>query len=203
MPEHQLFLPFEAPQIKRAGPRRPVARNRLFFAILSPHNAAREITERLCRLRFEYGLKGRPIAPARLHISLHGVGDYFQLPGAVIASAREAGAAVAMPPFEVAFDRVLSFHKNKIERPLVLRPSGDLPALVSLHRLLGEALTRTGLGRRSTPRFTPHMTLLYDDRVVKEQVIEPIHMPVADFALVHSLVGQSRYVELARWPLRG
>lgn len=203
MPEQQLFLPFEAPQIKPVGPRRRVERDRLFFAVLSPRDAAREITERIRLLRIEHGLQGRPIAPARLHISLHGVGDYFQLPGAVIASAREAGASVAMPPFEIVLDRVLSFRKNKTEWPFVLRAGGDLPGLVLLHRLLGEAMKREGLGQRGMRSFTPHMTLLYDDRAAKEQAIEPIRIPVSDFALVHSLVGQSRYVELARWPLRG
>jgi 2'-5' RNA ligase len=203
MPEQQLFLPFEAPQIRRIQPQRFVERDRLFFAVLSPRDAAREITERIRHLRIEHGLKGRPIAPARLHISLHGLGDYFQLPGAVIASAREAGDSVAMPPFEIVFDRVLSFRKNRAGCPLVLRPGGDVPALASLHRLLGDAMKRAGLSGGRARRFTPHMTLLYDDCAVKEQAIEPIGMPVADFALVHSLVGQSRYIELARWRLRG
>ena len=40
------------------------------------------------------------------------------------------------------------------------------------------------------------------DRAVKEQAIEPVRLTVSDFALVHSLVGRSRYIELARWPLR-
>ena len=51
-------------------------------------------------------------------------------------------------------------------------------------------------------RFVPHMTLLYDTRMVAERPIEPMRLTVRDFALVHSLVGQSRYIELARWPLR-
>lgn len=201
MPEQQLFLPFEAPLIGRPGARREP--DRLFFAILSPREAAAEITECIRILRVAHGLKGRPIAPARLHVSLHGLGSFFRLPDTVIVSAREAGASVAMPPFEIVFDRVLSFGKGDGTRPFVMRPGGDPAALVALHRTLGEATTKAGLGRRFASRFTPHMTLLYDNRTVKEHAIEPIRLTVSDFALVHSLVGQSRYVELARWPLCG
>ena len=46
------------------------------------------------------------------------------------------------------------------------------------------------------------MTLLYDRRMVAEQAVEPVHLTVREFALVHSLVRQSRHIELARWPLQ-
>jgi 2'-5' RNA ligase len=203
MPEHQLFLPFEAPQIKPVRAGRPVERDRLFFAVLASRDIAAAAAERLRLLRVQYGLKGRPIASARLHVSLFGLGDYFRLADAPVLLAREAGNFVVMPAFEIAFDRVLTFVGRDPKRPLVLRPSGDAAALVALHHSLGQAMKEAGLGRWAAPRFTPHMTLLYDDRVVKEEAIEPIRIRVSDFALVHSLVGQSRYVELARWPLRG
>jgi 2'-5' RNA ligase len=191
MPEQQLFLPFEAPL------------DRLFFAILSPPETAVHIAERIHFLRAEHGLKGRPIGSGRLHISLHGLGDHPRLPKTLIEQARRAGASVAMPPFEIEFDRAMSFARKNEKPPVVLRASGDVTLLMTFHRLLGEALKRARLCRRVPSHFTPHMTLLYDQRVVKEQAIEPVRLPVRDFALVHSLVGRSHYIELARWPLHG
>jgi 2'-5' RNA ligase len=192
MRESQLFLPFEAPQH---------GLGRLFFAILSPPEAAMQIAECVQFLRAEHGLKGRPIGPDRLHISLHGLGDHPRLPKALVEQARGAGASVAMPPFDVVFDRAVSFARKNKKPPVVLRASGDVTPLITFHRRLGDAMKKAGLGRRVASRFTPHMTLIYDDRVVKERAIEAVRLTVRDFALVHSLVGRSRYIELARWPL--
>jgi 2'-5' RNA ligase len=51
-------------------------------------------------------------------------------------------------------------------------------------------------------KFTPHVTLLYDDRMVPEQAVEPISWRVREFVLTHSLLGKTQHVELGRWPLR-
>ena len=59
-----------------------------------------------------------------------------------------------------------------------------------------------GFGNHALSHFVPHMTLLYDRRVIAEQATAPVYLTVRDFALVHSLVRQGRHIELARWPLR-
>ncbi len=107
-----------------------------------------------------------------------------------------------MAPFDVVFDRAVSFNRTDRPPPVVLRPSNDPTALVTFHRRIGDAMRKTGLCRQVTSRFTPHITLLYDHHVVKERSIEAVRFKVRDFALVHSLLGRSRYIELARWPLR-
>lgn len=48
---------------------------------------------------------------------------------------------------------------------------------------------------------TPHVTLLYDDRHVAEHAVDTIRWTVQEFVLVHSLVGQTLYIPLGRWPL--
>jgi 2'-5' RNA ligase len=63
-------------------------------------------------------------------------------------------------------------------------------------------MSAVGITRCISSHFVPHMTLLYDRRMVAEQAVDPVRLAVSDFTLVHSLVGQSRYIELARWPLR-
>jgi 2'-5' RNA ligase len=191
MPE-QLFLPgFEC---------KP-ATDFLFFALLLGAADASQIVrlrERLCE---DSGLSGHRVAANLLHISLHGIGAYDGLPRAVVQRAKEAGAALLTKPFDIVLDRAMSFGPKRQVRPLVLR-TGDEVALVTFHRLLGGTLKNAGF-RRIASRFTPHMTLLYGDRTVVERPIDAIQWTVRDFVLVRSLRGQSKYIHLARWPLRG
>lgn len=62
-------------------------------------------------------------------------------------------------------------------------------------------MTATGLGRWVERNFTPHVTLLYDDRSVAPQAIEPIAWTVREFVLVHSLLGRTEHRILGRWSL--
>jgi RNA 2',3'-cyclic 3'-phosphodiesterase len=175
----------------------------LFFALrFDAENAAAIVLlrERLC---LENGLRGRRIAADLLHVTLHGVGAYDGLPNIVIEKACEAGEAISTATFALTFDRAMSFKNNGGKRPLVLLPSRDLAGLFSLHFVLGEAIKRAGIMRQVRSHFTPHMTLLYARQQVQERPVEPIRMDVRDFALVHSIVGHSRHIELARWSLRG
>jgi len=64
----------------------------------------------------------------------------------------------------------------------------------------GGALAKAGVGARQS---TPHLTLLYDARRVAEQPITRIGWTMREFVLVHSLLGQKRYIPLGKWPLCG
>ena len=180
----------------------PPQADRLFFAILLSADHAARIAELTQVLRFEHGLKTRPNPLECLHISLQALGDYPGLPKNLVRTAKAAGASVSVPAFDVVLDRAMSFNRNGRKRPFVLRAGGDIPALLALHEALGTAMKNAGLGRWASPHFTPHMTLLYDHRIVMEREIQTVRWTVRDFALVHSLLGQTRYVQLARWPLQ-
>jgi 2'-5' RNA ligase len=195
VPEQLCFSGFEP---------RP-ARDNLFFGLLWPASAATEISKVADDLRHLHGFAGRLIEPERLHVSLHAVGRYDGLPNSIVERACQAGAMVSTSTssFPLVFNRAVSFDNRRGKRPLVLRPGYDLARLSALHDVLGRAMKRARIGRHVLSHFTPHMTLLYDGRTVPERPIAPIRMDVHDFVLVHSLVGQSRYIELARWPLRG
>ncbi len=175
--------------------------DRLFFAIFPDVAAAMRIAELGEFLRHEHRLHGRPLARERLHVTLHHLGDYTGLPQDVVAMADEAASAVAMPPFEVAFDRAASFDGPR-NRPLVLRGDDGIAALMTFQRALGMAMKKAGLGSRVGQGYTPHVTLMYDDRGIAEHVVETIAWTVHEFVLVHSLLGRTRHVTLARWPLR-
>ena len=193
MPQQLSFAGFETA---------PQPTDRLFFAIFPDADAAARIARLARHLRGEHALRGRPLTTERFHITLHHLGDYAGLPQDVVGAAAEAATTVATPEFNVVFDRVLSFSGRPGNRPFVLRGGDGLVALSAFQQTLGWALRKAGLGRWVAPPFTPHVTLLYDDISVAERSIEPLDWTVREFALVHSLLGRTRHIPLARWPLQ-
>jgi 2'-5' RNA ligase len=175
--------------------------DRLFFAVFPNAGTAARIARLSEGLRVQHGLKGKPLATERFHVSLYHVGDYAGLPQDVVAAARDVASAVAMPAFTVAFNSAASFRGRPDNQPFVLRGDDGVVGLLALQQRLGTAMAKSGLGH-SLPHYTPHVTLLYGDRVIDDRAIEPVGWPVHEFVLVHSLLGRSRYIPLARFPLR-
>ena len=183
------------------GSRQPA--DGLFFAVLPEEVAAADISRLAQHQSRAHGLKGEPILADRLHVSLHNIGGYAGRPRGIVAAGCEAGGAVEMSSFDVAFDRVMSFGGRLGNHPLVLRGGDGIVGLLALHRHLGLALQKVGLWRWVKLQYEPHVTLLYDDRCLAEQPVDPVRWTVREFVLVHSLHGQGRYVIVGRWPLRG
>jgi 2'-5' RNA ligase len=179
----------------------PRPTDRLFFAIFPDAAAATRVAELAQHLRGEYGLRGKLLTTERFHVTLHHLGDYVGLPQDVVAMATEAAAGVAMPPFDVAFDRAVSFSGRPRSLPLVLSGGDGVAALRTFQQALGVGMMKARL--RPEKNFTPHMTLLYGDRAVTERNVETVGWTVREFVLVHSLLGRTRHIPLARWPLRG
>jgi 2'-5' RNA ligase len=181
----------------------PSRDERLYFALV-PSDPVKQQIFRLARgWRSDLGLTGPPISPGCLHVSLHGLGDYAGIPRRLVEVTRKAGHAVRQPAFDITFDRVLSFNGKNGKRPFVLRPSTNIAALSEFHRALGSSMNSVGLARCAVPRFTPHMTLLYDRQRVPERTVEAVCWHVDGFVLIHSLLNRGRHVHLARWPLNG
>lgn len=181
-------------------PRRP---ERLFFGVLPDSETGSQVTRFIDQFFWENRLMGTRLRTDRLHVSLHHIGDFRRLRTKFIYAAQQAGKAVSMGPFEVAFRFVKSFeampHK-KDRRPLVLLGEGG-EALAELFRSLGIAMTRNGL--EAAADFVPHMTLSYGPDAIPVQAIEPIRFTVKDFALIHSRLGLTRYEVIDRWSLQG
>ena len=180
----------------------PERRDNLFFACRPAPGAVSRIAHIRDGLRRAHGLRGTAISPQCRHGARLGGGEGHGLPDELVAAACRAAASVAMSPFEVVFDRAISFSNRRATRPLVLLAGGGDAALAGLRNCLCAAMRAAGLGNGVSSHFLPHMTLLYDRRMVAAQAIEPVHLTVRDFALVHSLVRRSRHIELARWPLQ-
>jgi 2'-5' RNA ligase len=58
------------------------------------------------------------------------------------------------------------------------------------------------VGPRTRPSLTPHLTFLYGDHRVPDLDIDLISWTVREFVLGRSVHGQSRHMQLGRWPLR-
>lgn len=175
--------------------------DRLFFALMPSAAAAQRIDGLSAELKHRLGLKGRRLEAERLHITLHHLGDHPGFPPRLVEQAQQAGAALRAAPFGVSFNRAESFAGRPRNRPFVLRGEG-LDSLVAFQQALGLEMAKAGLGRWLDARFTPHVTLAYDDTLVPPQPIEPVSWQVDQFVLMHSLLGRHRHVVLGRWRLQ-
>ncbi len=180
---------FEAPQA-----------DGLFFALFPDAPAAERLTKTAQQLCIRHRLEGRAFAPERFHVSLLGFGGHAGLPPDLVAGAAEAAAGILAAPFGVTFDHAVSFLGRP--RPLVLCSGDDVAELIAFQRSLGHAIQARGLGRAKA-QYTPHVTLMYDERGIADHTVEPVTWTVRELVLVHSLRGQSKYIPLGRWPLRG
>jgi RNA 2',3'-cyclic 3'-phosphodiesterase len=145
--------------------------------------------------RFE----GKLIEPDCLHVTLFFLDGGSEARDYVVRRACEAAANMCLPSFEVSFDRIASFRGEPGRYPFVLLGGDGLSQLRLLRQGLGAQLARNGLKHLVKPDFNPHVTLLYAEREVEEQPIEPISWTVDAFVLIHSMKG---HTHLARWPLR-
>ncbi|SAL21744.1 2'-5' RNA ligase family protein [Caballeronia humi] len=181
----------------------PALTDSLFFAIYPDAAAAERLSRLAERLRAEYGLKGKPAAPDRFHVTLHHLGAFAGVPEDLVAIACAAASKIMLPPVGVMFDRASSFPGRRSKSPFVLRAAPDAidTGLLDLHAALVVELQATGLAIKSNTHYTPHVTLLYDEHHLPEQAVDPISWIAREFVLVRSLLGRSQYVPLARWPL--
>jgi RNA 2',3'-cyclic 3'-phosphodiesterase len=92
----------------------------VFFALQPDRAVAMEIAELARHERAEHGLKGGQLGTDRFHVSLYGLGESAAMPQTTVAAAINAAVSIVLPPFDVVFDRVLSFRGARKRRPLVL-----------------------------------------------------------------------------------
>ena len=128
-----------------AKPGRPLGPNNLFLALVPAAEVVPIIVGVQSQLRDEEGLGGEPIGVDRLHVTLHDLGGCDAPPAAVIEAVRQAAATVRVSPFEVVFDRALSFPNRQRHRPFVLCCSAEPKDLAAFRSTLGRALADAGV----------------------------------------------------------
>jgi 2'-5' RNA ligase len=176
--------------------------DRLFLAAVPDVGTASRIYELAGIFRRAHKFKGDLIKPEHLHISLFFLGSWDDgLPEMIITKVHRAADELKSLAFEVTLDRTMSFSGQPENSPFVLVGDSGVGQLKVFRKALGVAMTRNDLRRWVHTNFTPHVTLLYDERGVDEQPIEPISWRVGEFVLVRSLYGQTKHIHLARWHL--
>ncbi|HEX7932614.1 MAG TPA: 2'-5' RNA ligase family protein [Paraburkholderia sp.] len=198
MPE-QLWLPgLEAP---------PAPTDGLFFAVFPDANTAAGISKLAQGLCGKSRTRSKPLAASRLHVTLHHLGVFAGgLPAACVDAAMRAAGSIRMAPFTVEFETVVSFAAKPRPGPLVLSGGEGVAGLHVLHDALGDALQNCGIETRAAAAalaYTPHVTLAYGLPWAAARPVEPVCWNVRGFALIHSLLGRTRHIVLARWPLEG
>ena len=198
MPE-QFWLPgLEAP---------PTPTDGLFFAVFPDTLTAAGVAKFAQQQCVEARVRSRPLAAGRLHVTLQHLGNFAGgLPQARVDASMQAGASIRMEPFTVEFDSVVSFAARPRAGPLVLGGGAGVAGLHALHDALAAALQGAGAGDAAlsaTVPYTPHVTLAYGMPWAATRPNEPISWNVREFALMHSLLGRTRHVALARWRLAG
>jgi RNA 2',3'-cyclic 3'-phosphodiesterase len=173
--------------------------SRLFLAVVPDARSAARIYRVAKVVKRAHCFDGDLIETNCLHVTLFFLDGGSDAREHIVRIACKAAQEVRLPPFEVSFDRIVSFHGSPGHHPFVLLGGDGLRRLKLLRQALGVQLARNGLKHLAKRDFNPHVTLLYAEREVEERPIEPICWTVDAFVLVHSMHG---HVHLARWPLR-
>jgi RNA 2',3'-cyclic 3'-phosphodiesterase len=194
-----LFIePASLPMTKRE--RVHLRPHKVFFGIRPPGAIAPAIAQLGTALATQYG--GAPLQPDKLHVSLNGVGAYATVPDDIIDRANTIFASVTAAPFDVAFDRLLSWGRGQ-NRYTVLRCTTGEQELKALYAVICTAMTRGGLTLNKTFGI-PHMTVFYGNAVLAEpRLPQPFAWRVDRFYLIYSIHGTGRHELRGEWPLRG
>lgn len=190
--------PLRRPRVPREG------NDRLFFALFPDADAAGNMLELGAGFKSRLRLAGELHGQKRLHLTLDLLGDFAGKPLDTVQAAEAAAGALAAQcsSFTVSLDRVVSFSRGQKSRPLVLKEGGaGSPELAEFRRRLWDALAAAGVPGGSRSSFTPHVTLLYDAQPVPEEAVGAIAWQAHELVLVHSMMKQTRYDMLGRWPL--
>ena len=166
-----------------AGPASPAASSatRRLFLALWPSAAARQaLATRAGAWTWPAG--ARPVAPARLHATLHFIGP---VPAARLDEVA-AGLAVPLEPVWIVFDRAEVWPGPAVA---VLEATQAPEALGALHQRLAQALR--GLGLPVEPRpWRPHVTLARHARgAIAPAAPTPVRWRVSGYRLVESVPG--------------
>lgn len=171
--------------------------------VLQPSPAARAA---LVRLQDEaaarHGFRHYRVKAPTLHVSLHTLEIGDSLSDTALSAAQAVAASIDVPPFDLTFDRALSFGGKQTSHPFALLCAKEhIPRVTEFHHALGTALRDRGVGRFVRRDFTPHITLFWEPAIIAEYPVPPISWRVDEFALVRSRWGQGEHDVIARWSL--
>ena len=194
------------PRVSRPDDRAPPAQSRrevqrLFFALWPDAAVRRAIAAATRQLEAGCRIGGRPLAPARYHLTLQFLGDFDPQAQSVIDAAIVAADDVRMRCFELQLDRSGSFGGRRVGW---LGPARAPAGLQDLSTALGQALDRHGVPREGEGPgpWIPHVTVLRGmHRSLPALDVPPLAWAVDGFVLVRSTPGGAGYDVLQHWAL--
>ncbi|MDR0181688.1 RNA 2',3'-cyclic phosphodiesterase [Lysobacter arvi] len=174
--------------------------HRLFFA-LWPDDALRaRIAETAASVVADHAPGGRPLKPARYHVTMQFLGDFRPLPPSLLDDARAAADAVRSPAFDLSLDQVGSFRGANV---WWLGSQQAPDALRALYDALGRSLLQHRVPVKASTSFAPHLTVQRDvRRHIAPIPVPPLAWAVREFVLIDSDPGRGApYEVVGRWPL--
>lgn len=179
-------------------------RERLFYALLPDPDAAAATLRIAERVRADNPVgRWRPIAPARIHVTVQFLATFEAgVPPDIEHAAVAAGAAVTHEAFDAAFTHVDVFRGRRGDLPIVLL--GDARGAVArLNAALRAALAAAGIGTYANGPYVPHVTIAYGAPVAAADLEEIVVWRVHELALFKSRDGAPEFERVAAWPLAG
>jgi RNA 2',3'-cyclic 3'-phosphodiesterase len=169
----------------------------LFFAAVPPDS----VKDRLAEAWASAGT-GERFRRDTLHMTIRAVAGLYEPDPVVVKRARLAPAQIRTAPFELCFDRLLTFGGGPDDRALVLATDGRDGSANDLAVELHHAMKAVGLVPPGFQKVVPHLTLAYGPGFPDpRRLVEPIRWTIQDVTLVDSLQGQGRHVSLGTWRL--
>ncbi|MCB1573199.1 MAG: 2'-5' RNA ligase family protein [Dokdonella sp.] len=171
-----------------------------YFFALFPDAATRDrIAGAAASVQQRCRLRGRPVDPARLHLTLHFIGRFAAAQADLEARAQAVGAAMTAAPVAFVLDHATSFARPRGKAPCVFGVGDGAARLGDLAARLEAAMAPANDAGRP---FRPHVTWLYSsDRIDGACSIAPIAWRAQTLSLAHGIAGESAYRILACWPL--
>lgn len=169
-----------------------------FYAARPPADVAEQMADAWQRLG-----TGEKLRRDKLHMTILLVTDVEAVPDGLLGQLTQAGASVAAPAFDIALDRLATWHQGRgRNNQLVLTSAqGRHPGAENVARALLQALPEDL--RWPQWRLIPHVTLAYGKGFAQDLILpEPIRWHVDSFTLTESLRGKGRHLPLVTWSLR-
>jgi 2'-5' RNA ligase len=173
--------------------------HKLFFALWPDEATRARIADAVDAFVRTAAPRGRRVKTERLHMTLPFLGEFAELPPALVAAACAAAAQVRTGSFDCVLDRFGSFARAHVGW---LGCAEAAPALQALFEQLVEALRAHDCHVARPAQFVPHVTVLRDiEHPIDAAPATPVRWPVDEFVLIASRPSGD-YDLLARWPLR-
>jgi RNA 2',3'-cyclic 3'-phosphodiesterase len=169
----------------------------LFFAAVPPQAIREKFAE-----AWLSGGSGEDLRRNTLHMTVQCLAETKSLDAGLVERARLAASALRVAPFELCFDRLMTFGGGTGNRALVLGTDGRNDRANDLAAALHESLHEAGFMLRKRKTILPHVTLAYGVGFAETRhLAEPVRWTIRDITLIDSLQGQGRHIPLGNWPL--